>query len=306
MNLDTGMNFDTGKSTTEGRNAATEDIDVVSTLEMVRIINAEDTKVAEAVGEQADAIADAIDAISARMQSGGRLIYVGAGTSGRLGVLDASECPPTFNTAPERVVGVIAGGSEALTNSIEGAEDNREAGCQAMIDLEMSALDSVVGIAASGRTPYVLGAMAEARERGALVVAVACNANSPMQEAADIAVIPVVGPEVVTGSTRLKAGTAQKLVLNMLSTGVMIRLGKTYGNLMVDVQSTNSKLRDRACRIVMEATGLDEPEAARLLMASNDEVKTAIVAALLDIEPALARQRLSQAGGVIRDAIKPR
>jgi N-acetylmuramic acid 6-phosphate etherase len=306
MNLDTGMNFDTGKSTTEGRNAATEDIDVVSTLEMVRIINAEDAKVAGAVGEQTDAIAAAIDAISNRMQSGGRLIYVGAGTSGRLGVLDASECPPTFNTAPELVVGVIAGGSEALTNSIEGAEDNREAGCQAMIDLEISALDSVVGIAASGRTPYVLGAMAEARERGALVVAVACNANSPMQEAADIAVIPVVGPEVVTGSTRLKAGTAQKLVLNMLSTGVMIRLGKTYGNLMVDVQSTNSKLRDRACRIVMEATGLDEPEAARLLMVSNDEVKTAIVAALLDIEPALARQRLSQAGGVIRDAIKPR
>jgi N-acetylmuramic acid 6-phosphate etherase len=305
MNLDTGMNFDTGKSTTEGRNATTEDIDVVSTLEMVRIINAEDTKVAEAVGEQADAIADAIDAISARMQSGGRLIYVGAGTSGRLGVLDASECPPTFNTAPELVVGVIAGGSEALTNSIEGAEDNREAGCQAMIDLEISALDSVVGIAASGRTPYVLGAMAEARERGALVVAVACNANSPMQEAADIAVIPVVGPEVVTGSTRLKAGTAQKLVVNMLSTGVMIRLGKTYGNLMVDVQSTNSKLRDRACRIVMEATGLDEPEAARQLMVSNDEVKTAIVAALLDIEPALARQRLSQAGGAIRDTIKP-
>lgn len=299
------MNFNTGKSTTEGRNAATEDIDIVSTLEMVRIINAEDAKVAGDVGEQADAIAAAIDAISTRMLSGGRLIYVGAGTSGRLGVLDASECPPTFNTAPELVVGVIAGGSEAITNSVEGAEDSGEAGCQVVIDLDVSRQDSVVGIAASGRTPFVLGAMAEAKEREALVVAVACNAGCPMQDAADIAIIPVVGPEVVTGSTRLKAGTAQKLVLNLLSTGVMIRLGKTYGNLMVDVQSTNNKLRDRARRIVIEATGLDEPEAARLLMASNDEVKTAIVATLLDIEPARARQRLSQTNGVIRDAIKP-
>ncbi len=300
------MNFDTGKATTEGRNPATEDIDVVSTLDMVRIINAEDAKVAGAVGEQANGIAAAIDAIAERMQRGGRLIYVGAGTSGRLGVLDASECPPTFSTAPDLVVGVIAGGPHALTNSIEGAEDNREAGCQAMIDLKVSERDSVVGIAASGRTPFVLGAMAEARQQGALVIAVACNADSPMQAAADIAVVPVVGPEVVTGSTRLKAGTAQKLVLNMLSTGVMIRLGKTYGNLMVDVQSTNSKLRDRARRIVTAATGVDAPEASRLLKASDDEVKTAIVAALLDIEPALARQRLAEAGDVIRDAIQIR
>ncbi len=298
------MNFDTGKATTEGRNPATQGIDVVSTLEMVRIINAEDARVAGAVGEQGDAIAAAIDAISARMQRGGRLIYVGAGTSGRLGVLDASECPPTFNTAPELVVGLIAGGPSALTNSIEGAEDNREAGSQAMIGLDISERDSVVGIAASGRTPYVLGAMAEAKQHGALVIAVVCNADSPMQEAADIAIVPVVGPEVVTGSTRLKAGTAQKLVLNMLSTGVMIRLGKTYGNLMVDVQSTNSKLRDRARRIVMQATGLDAPEASNLLKASDHEVKTAITAALLDIEPTLARQRLSQAGGVIRDAVE--
>jgi N-acetylmuramic acid 6-phosphate etherase len=291
-------------STTEKRNPASERIDLVSTREMVHIINDEDAKVPAAVGEQAGAIAAAIDAIAERMQHGGRLIYVGAGTSGRLGVLDASECPPTFNTAPERVVGVIAGGPTALTNSIEGAEDNREAGGQAMRDLDVAERDSVVGIAASGRTPFVLGAMAEAKQRGALVIAVACNAGSPMQAAADIAVVPVVGPEIIAGSTRLKAGTVQKLVLNMLSTGVMIRLGKTYGNLMVDVQSTNSKLRDRAQRIVVEATGLDAPQASRLLEASGHEVKTAIVAALLDIEPALARQRLCEAGGVIRNAVR--
>ncbi len=289
--------------TTESRNPNTEQIDIVSTLEMVQIINAEDAKVAPAVGEQAEAIAVAIDAIAARMQEGGRLIYVGAGTSGRLGVLDASECPPTFNTPPELVVGVIAGGRRAITDAVEGAEDEREAGVQAMVDLHIAPQDSVVGIAASGRTPFVLGAMDEARQRGALVVAVVCNAGSPMQQAADIAIVPVVGPEVVTGSTRLKAGTAQKLVLNMLSTGVLIRLGKTYGNLMVDVQTTNSKLRDRARRIVIQATGLNETEAADLLAASDGEVKTAIVAALLDVEPENARQRLAQAGGVIRRAI---
>lgn len=289
--------------TTESRNPNTEQIDVVSTLEMVQIINAEDAKVAPAVGEQAEAIAAAIDAIAARMQEGGRLIYVGAGTSGRLGVLDASECPPTFNTPPELVVGVIAGDRRAITDAVEGAEDDREAGVQVMVDLDISAQDSVVGIAASGRTPFVLGAMDDARQRGALVVAVVCNAGSPMQEAADIAIVPVVGPEVVTGSTRLKSGTAQKLVLNMLSTGVMIRLGKTYGNLMVDVQSTNSKLRDRARRIVMQATGLNETEAADLLAASDGEVKTAIVAALLGVDPGDARQRLDQAGGVIRKGL---
>ena len=288
--------------TTESRNPNTEQIDIVSTLEMVQIINAEDAKVAPAVGEQAEAIAVTIDAIAARMQEGGRLIYVGAGTSGRLGVLDASECPPTFNTPPELVVGVIAGGRRAITDAVEGAEDEREAGVQAMVDLHIAPQDSVVGIAASGRTPFVLGAMDEARQHGALVVAVVCNAGSPMQQAADIAIVPVVGPEVVTGSTRLKAGTAQKLVLNMLSTGVLIRLGKTYGNLMVDVQTTNSKLRDRARRIVIQATGLNETEAADLLAASDGEVKTAIVAELLDVEPENARQRLAQAGGVIRRA----
>ena len=290
--------------TTESRNPNTEQIDVVSTLEMVQIINAEDAKVAPAVGEQAEAIAAAIDAIAARMQEGGRLIYVGAGTSGRLGVLDASECPPTFNTPPELVVGVIAGDRRAITDAVEGAEDDREAGVQVMVNLDISAQDSVVGIAASGRTPFVLGAMDDARQRGALVVAVVCNAGSPMQEAADIAIVPVVGPEVVTGSTRLKSGTAQKLVLNMLSTGVMIRLGKTYGNLMVNVQSTNSKLRDRARRIVMQATGLNETEAADLLAASDGEVKTAIVAALLGVDPGDARQRLDQAGGVIRKGLE--
>ena len=239
--------------TTESRNPATANIDTVSTLEMVRLINAEDAKVAPAVATQLPHIAEAIDRIAARMREGGRLIYVGAGTSGRLGVLDASECPPTFNTAPKQVVGLIAGGNIALTTAVEGAEDDREAGARAIAALNVAAKDNVVGIASSGSTPYVLGALAEARRRGALTISLACNSPAPVEALADVIIAPIVGPEVLTGSTRLKAGTAQKMVLNMLSTGVMIRLGKTYGNLMVDVRATNAKLRQRARRIVMQA-----------------------------------------------------
>ena len=287
---------------TEARNPASAEIDLVSTLDLVRIINTEDAKVPFAVGAEAAKIAAAIDGIVARMRQGGRLIYVGAGTSGRLGVLDASECPPTYSAPPGLVVGLIAGGRTALTNSIEGAEDRPEDGAFDVAALNVGDIDTVVGIAASGRTPYTIGAMEEAKRRGALVVSVTCNAGSPMAAVADIAIEPLVGPEVVTGSTRMKAGTAQKLVLNLLSTGAMIRLGKTFGNLMVDVQPSNAKLKARARRIVAEATGLNLEAAAVALDAAGGEVKPAILAQLLGISPAEARERLAAAGGVIRRA----
>lgn len=289
---------------TETRNPATVQIDTVSTLEMVRLLNAEDSKVPAIVALELDHIAAAIDAIAARMARGGRLIYTGAGTSGRLAVLDASECPPTFGASPEQVAALIAGGERAIRYPVEGAEDDREAGARDVAALETSALDSVVGVAASGRTPYVLGGMAEARRRGALVISLACHHPSPMAELAELWIAPVTGPEALTGSTRLKAGTAQKLVLNMLSTGVMIRLGKTYGNLMVDLQASNAKLRDRARRIVAMACDL-APEAAGAALAACDyEVKTAIVMQLGGLSPAAARQRLSRAGGVVRAALE--
>ena len=254
-------NLNLKKLTTESRNKNTMDIDTVSTLEMVKIINNEDKKVAEAVEKELPKIALAIDSIAKRMHKGGRLIYIGAGTSGRLGILDASECPPTFGTPEELVQGIIAGGKEAIFRAIEGAEDSKQL---AQADLKSKGLtenDTVVGLAASGRTPYVIGGLEYANEIGALTISVTCNANSKVSEVAKISISPVVGAEVVTGSTRLKSGTAQKLVLNMLSTGAMIKLGKVYGNLMVDVKSTNEKLTQRAKLIVCEATGLDIEEA---------------------------------------------
>lgn len=289
---------------TETRNPATVNIDTVSTLEMVRLINAEDSKVPAIVALEMDHIAAAIDAIAARMAQGGRLIYIGAGTSGRLAVLDASECPPTFGASPEQVMALIAGGERAIRYSVEGAEDDHAAGGRDLAAQGATALDSVVGVAASGRTPYVLGGMAEARRRGALVISLACHHPSPMADLADIWIAPVTGPEALTGSTRLKAGTAQKLVLNMLSTGVMIRLGKTFGNLMVDLQTSNAKLRDRARRIVAQACNLAPDVAADALAACDYEVKTAIVMQLGDLSPAEARQRLQRAGGVVRTALE--
>lgn len=293
---------------TEARNPATEQIDTLSTLEMVRLINAEDARVAEAVAAELPQIAAAIDAIAERMRRGGRLIYIGAGTSGRLGVLDASECPPTFGTPPELVVALIAGGARAITDAVEGAEDDAEAGAREIAALEVGPQDSVVGIAASGRTPYVIGGMAEARWRGALVISLATNRPAPLEELAAIAIAPLVGPEVIAGSTRLKSGTAQKMVLNMLSTGVMIRLGKTFSNLMVDVQPTNAKLRARARRIVAQASEsagrpISEEEAGAMLEACGGEVKTAIVALLAQVTPEEARARLAAAGGVVRGAL---
>ncbi|MBN1921233.1 MAG: N-acetylmuramic acid 6-phosphate etherase [Anaerolineae bacterium] len=294
---------------TEARNPATVDIDIVPTLDMVRMINTEDRRVAEAVGEELPHIAAAIDAIAERMLSGGRLIYIGAGTSGRLGVLDASECPPTFGTPPELVIALIAGGAQAITVAVEGAEDSSAAGAEAIANLDVGPTDSIVGIAASGRTPYVLGGLREARERGALTIGLACNHAPELETLVEISLVVIVGPEAISGSTRLKAGTAQKMVLNMLSTGVMIRLGKTFSNLMVDVQPTNAKLRERARRIVREACASIGPElcdedAGALLDRCNGEVKTAIVVALTDATPSAARARLQNAHGSVRRALK--
>lgn len=288
---------------TEAPNPATVDIDTLPTLEMVRRINAEDQRVAPAIVPELPAIARAIDAIVERMKRGGRLIYLGAGTSGRLGVLDAAECPPTFSTTPDQVIGLIAGGARALTQAVEGAEDDAAAGARDIAALEVAERDCVVGIAASGRTPYVIGGMREAKRRGAFIASVACNRPAPIEEIADVSIAPFVGPEVIAGSTRLKAGTAQKMILNLLSTGAMIRLGKTFGNLMVEAQATNAKLRDRARRIVARACGIPNDAADALLARCDGEVKTAIVVARAGVSPPDARARLRAAGGVVRHAL---
>jgi len=289
---------------TEKINPATSEIDRMSPLEIVQVINAEDAKVAEAVRHELPHIARAIEEIAARMRRGGRLLYFGAGTSGRLGALDASECPPTFNLPPEMVIGSVAGGPIALTLAVEDLEDSAEAGTADAERLGVTKTDTLVGIAASGRTPYVLGAIARAKEVGALTIGLACNRNTPLEKAVEIMIAPVVGPEVITGSTRLKAGTAQKMVLNMLSTGAMILLGKTFGNLMVDVQATNQKLHRRAISIVRQATGVDEDAAEGLLSVSGGEVKTAIMVGRTGIEPELARERLATHSGILRVALE--
>ncbi|GAB4218540.1 MAG: hypothetical protein OHK0012_28160 [Synechococcales cyanobacterium] len=280
---------------TEGIHPRTRQLHRLSTPALVEAFNREDAHVAWAVAQEQMAIASAMDAISARMQQGGRLIYVGAGTSGRLGVLDAAECPPTFNSSPQQVMACIAGGGAALTAAIEGAEDDRDAGSQAMDALHLSPLDSVIGIAASGTTPYVLAALARAKHQGSLTVALTCNAQTPLSQVADLTIAPLVGAEVISGSTRLKAGTAQKMVLNMISSGVMIRLGKTYGNLMVDVQATNDKLRRRARNLVALACDLEAETAQALLDRCQGEVKTAILCHLRHWDPETARQQLQTA-----------
>ncbi len=292
------------ESLTEERNPATTEIDKLSTLDMLRAINAEDDRVARAVSAELPNIARAVDHIHERMARGGRLIYIGAGTSGRLGVLDASECPPTFSAWPGQVTALIAGGEEAVTRSIEGAEDDTAAAERDIAALNVDARDSIVGIAASGTTPYVIAGMQAAKARGAFVASLACNRPSPMEELAEVSIAPLVGPEVVIGSTRLKAGTAEKLVLNMISTGVMIRLGKTYSNWMVDLQATNTKLKRRAQRIVQQACEVSEDEAAALLENSSGEVKTAIVAGLAHVSPDEARRRLAVANGSVRAALE--
>ena len=294
---------------TESRNPNTMTIDQLATLDMLKTINGEDAGVAAAVHEALPNITAAVDAISARMRGtdespGGRLIYVGAGTSGRLGVLDAVECVPTFSTAPGLVIGLIAGGERALTQAVEGAEDNPDMGKSDLLALDLQPHDSVVGIAASGRTPYVIGALQAAGEIGAFTAAVTCNANAPMLDHAQVGIVALVGPEVITGSTRLKAGTAQKLILNMLSTATMIKLGKVYGNLMVDVMVTNQKLADRARRIISEVTGISTEEAGQLLAQTDNHVKSAIVMAMLDVSAADAARLLKTHNGVLADVLK--
>lgn len=288
---------------TEQRNPRSADIDRRPTLEILQIMNDEDATIAPAVREALPAIAQAVDAIEGRLRGGGRLIYVGAGTSGRLGVLDAVECVPTFSTPPELVQGLIAGGEAALTRAVEGAEDQPDAGRRDLLALGLTAQDAVVGIAASGRTPYVIGALEAANATGAVTICVTCNQPAPLIDAAQIAIVALVGPEVIAGSTRLKAGTAQKLVLNMLSTATMIRLGKVYGNRMVDVQITNAKLADRARRIVSEVVGVDYDTAGVLVERAGGEVKTALVVGLLDVPPDEARALLAAAGGRLGEVI---
>lgn len=298
------MKLDLSQMITEGRNPASQNIDELSTEAMLRVINDEDKKVALAVEAIVPQIAAAVDAICAAFQAGGRLIYCGAGTSGRLGILDASECPPTFGTPREQVVGLIAGGHTAILQAVENAEDNREQGAQDLKNIHFSRHDVLVGIAASGRTPYVLGALAYANELGATTVSLTCNPGSAMSQVAAIALTPVVGPEVVTGSSRMKAGTAQKLVLNMLTTGSMIRSGKVYGNLMVDVEATNQKLVQRQVNIVMQATDCDEATASAALTACGGHCKTAILMVLADLAADEAKALLSQHQGFIRQALQ--
>lgn len=284
---------------TEARNPQSEDLDVRSALEIVRLMNAEDAKVPPAVATQAESIARAIDVIVDRLRRGGRLVYVGAGTSGRLGVLDASECPPTFNSLPGQVVGVIAGGLTALTTAVEGAEDRPESGETDVRHVQLSAGDVLVGIATSGRTPFVIGAMRHARALGAFTIGLVCVRDSELAAEADLMIAPLVGPEVLTGSTRLKAGTATKLVLNMLTTGAMVLLGKAYGNLMVDLRATNTKLKARTNRIVRHLLGVNNEQADELLAQCSGELKTAIVVGHTGNSPDEARSKLAESGGRI-------
>ncbi len=297
------MKIDLTSMITESRNPASADIDSLPTLDMLRVINREDQTVALAVEKTLPQVAQVVDAVAQAFRLGGRLIYMGAGTSGRLGILDASECPPTFGTPAEQVVGLIAGGHKAILKAVENAEDNRELAVSDLKALNFSEKDVLVGIAASGRTPYVLGGMEYALSLGATVAAVSCNPDSEMSRLAGIAITPVVGPEVITGSSRMKAGTAQKLILNMITTGAMIRSGKVYGNLMADVEATNAKLVERQKRIVMAATECDRVTAEQALAACDGHCKTAIVMILAQLSAGDAKALLAQHQGVIRDAL---
>ena len=287
----------------EQRNPNTLHIDALSSLEIVTLLNHEDKQVAFAVEKNLPQIAQAVEHIVAAFQAGGRLVYMGAGTSGRLGVLDASECPPTFGVPSSMVVGLIAGGETALRNAVEGAEDNREAGEQDLRHIHFSRKDVLVGIAASGRTPYVIGGLQYAKQLGATTVSLVSNPNAVMSDIADIAITTAVGPEALTGSSRLKSGTAQTMVLNMLTTAAMIHLGKCYQNLMVDVQATNQKLKARAIRIVMQATECDQPTAEQTLFTTHGNAKLAIMMLLSGLDKDQAEAVLAQKKGRLQDAL---
>lgn len=289
---------------TEQSNPASAQIDALPTADALAIINQEDQKVAAAVATQIPQISHAVDAIVDRVRAGGRLFYIGAGTSGRLGVLDAAECPPTFQVSPDLVQGIIAGGEAALARATEASEDDPEAGQRDLAVREFSSKDSLVGIAASGRTPYVLGAIEHANQLGALTAGISCTPDSELSRSVHIAITPLVGPEVIAGSTRMKAGTATKLVLNMLSTAIMIRLGYVYGNLMVNVQPRNAKLEDRARRIIAASAAVSYDQASEWLSHAGGDVRVAIVMARLAVDRISAETRLTAAGGRLSEALK--
>ncbi|MDU3710051.1 N-acetylmuramic acid 6-phosphate etherase [Enterococcus faecalis] len=289
--------------TTEARNEATKKIDQVSTLEMVTLINQEDQKVAQAIEKVLPQIAAAIDAAAERFKKGGRLIYCGAGTSGRLGALDAIELTPTYSVSPERAFGILAGGEKAMYQAIEGAEDSKELAIEDLTQHQLTARDVVIAIAASGRTPYAVSAIEYGKKVGALTISVTCNNQSPMNQLAEIGIAPIVGPEVITGSTRMKAGSAQKMVLNMFSTGIMVKVGNIYQNLMVNVQPTNEKLMQRATNIIKEAAEIEESQAKEYLEAAQLEVAPAIVMAKAHVDFQKAKQLLSEHDGRISEVL---
>ncbi|MEL0035972.1 MAG: N-acetylmuramic acid 6-phosphate etherase [Gammaproteobacteria bacterium] len=290
----------------ESQNPASLAIDLEDSLGIVSIINEQDHLVSQAITDELANIARAVDRIVAQLQAGGRLIYIGAGTSGRMGVLDAVECMPTFGVDEDLVTAIIAGGEQAMFRAQEGAEDNADAGAMDLQNINLNKTDVVVGIAASGRTPYVIGALQYARQLGAATIAVSCNPESAISQQAEVAIAPVVGPEVITGSTRMKAGTAQKLVLNMLSTASMIKLGKTYHNYMVDVKTTNDKLLARGTRMVMEITGVSQQQAEQTLVQADNSVKTALYMILAGVDKTQAEADLSAADGFLRRALQTR
>ena len=298
------MSLNLKNMSTETRNQNTMNLDIMSPLEVVTVMNQEDAKVPEAIKPALPNIAQCVTWAISSIENGGRIIYMGAGTSGRLGVLDAVECPPTFGVAPEVVVGLIAGGEKAFVKAVEGAEDSRELGRQDLVDINLTKTDIVIGIAASGRTPYVLGGLAYAKEVGCHTVGISCNPGSAVGAAAELAIEVVPGPECLTGSTRLKSGTCQKLILNMISTATMVGCGKAYQNLMVDVMQTNEKLVVRAQNIVMEATGCDRETAAEKIAIAGGNAKTAITMILADCGLEEAKTRLEKAKGHVREAIK--
>ena len=298
------MSLNLKNISTETRNQNTMNLDIMTPLEVVTVMNQEDAKVPEAIKPALPNIAQCVTWAISSIENGGRIIYMGAGTSGRLGVLDAVECPPTFGVAPEVVVGLIAGGEKAFVKAVEGAEDSRELGRQDLVDINLTKTDIVIGIAASGRTPYVLGGLAYAQEVGCHTVGISCNPGSAVGAAAELAIEVVPGPECLTGSTRLKSGTCQKLILNMISTATMVGCGKAYQNLMVDVMQTNEKLVVRAQNIVMEATGCDRETAAEKIAIAGGNAKTAITMILADCGLEEAKERLAKAKGHVREAIK--
>lgn len=290
--------------TTESRNEKTVDLDIMTPLEIATIMNKEDENVILAIRNSLNSIADAIEICANTLRKGGRIVYAGAGTSGRLGLLDAVECPPTFGVSSELVVGLLAGGQSAFVKAVEGAEDSKTLGEKELKDVNLNCNDILVGIAASGRTPYVVYGMEYARRIGCKTICIVCNRNSEMSRLSDISIELIVGPEVLTGSTRLKAGSAQKMVLNMISTGAMVGVGKVYKNLMVDVKQTNEKLVSRAQNIVIEATGTDRETAIKALKEANGKAKTAIVMILLNCSADEADEKIDKANGHIREAIK--